>query len=165
MLLQNLCAYPIRLPTLRTFIAHVSLLANTPTYKVDWLGKTLFNINSSIEEIRLEIAAEGVDITPEPQLIWQWDRINWADIDRIIDPSRLIHLKLVTVTFEIHINVFQETEDWGREQLAELNLFKCGLLNVVFREPPREPSPWPSSISAVDTMGSERIQCPRCIAQ
>lgn len=131
--------YPARLSGLKSFNVHVSLLKTSKPYNIVWLCQALSNLPPTIEEIRIEIPAEGVDMAPNPKnLIWQWDRIDWADIDKVINADRFPHLRRVTVVFEIHFNYTRELKEWAIRQLSQLAVFKLAIMDIVFREPTPE---------------------------
>lgn len=89
-----------------------------------------------MEEITIEIPAEGVDMSTSPDnLVWQWDRIDWASVDEVINLVRFPHLRRVTVVFEIHFNYTKELKEWAIRQLTQLALFKLAILDIIFREP------------------------------
>lgn len=67
-------------------------------------------------------------------LVWQWDRIDWNEIDQIINVDRFPHLKRVYVIFEIRCNYTSQLKEWVEVQFSQLQLFRTGLLEIVSRE-------------------------------
>lgn len=147
--------YPARLRGLKSFIAQVSLLKTSQPYKIGWLCEAIANLPPTTEEIRIEIPAEGVDMTPNPKnLVWQWDRIDWSDVDEVINMDRFPRLLRVTVVFEIHFNYTRDLKEWAIRQLSQLALFKLAILDIVFRAPP------PSDVSSIISK-DEGQTCPQ----
>lgn len=129
-----LCKYPARLPNLKKFTARVSLLKPSNSRKIAWLSRAMANLPPSIEEIHIEVLAEGIDASfNRDHAILYWNRIDWAAIDEVVDLERFPYLRRVTVTFGIHFHYRMELREWVLAQLVGLELVKDGLLGVEVR--------------------------------
>lgn len=66
--------------------------------------------------------------------IWQWDKIDWAGIDRTIELSKYPCLRRVNIHVIVYWDYSTELKEWAEAQLSEMALFKKGMLVITFGE-------------------------------
>lgn len=132
-LLPTLIAYVARLKDLKTFTARVCLSKEGDTGAYAWLYDVLWNLSSSVEEVRIEIEARGATHPPDIA-IWQWDHINWASLNESLDYTRLPNLRRVSINVQVQLDYQKILEAWVEARVSEMPLFKHVFFQVTVQE-------------------------------
>jgi hypothetical protein len=86
-----------KLVSLDQFVIVVPLYEKPLYHRLDWITRILPSVPSCVREIHFRIIAEYDD--PDEPGIWQWETIDWSNIDETITSTHFPELTATSVSF------------------------------------------------------------------